>query len=464
MNASMNLLLSDVAIALNAELLGNDTIFTHVGTDSRQVKPGQLFIALKGEHFDGHDYALPALEQGAAAVMVDHALAGVTPALLVDDCYAALGQLAAYWRSRFTLPLVAITGSNGKTTVKEMLASILRAASTDDAVLATQGNLNNHIGLPLTLLQLGGQHQYAVTEMGMNHSGEISYLSKIARPDVAVITNAGSAHIGELGSVAAIARAKAEIFEGLAADGVAVINADDAFAPMWKQSAGSHKIISFGLNNSADVSASYSLYADSSLLNISTAKGEIEVSLPAPGVHNVLNALAACAAALALGVPLTKIAAGLENYAGIKGRLQSLRGINAALVIDDSYNANPASMRAAIDVLTAKSGEKILVIGDMGELGAEAIALHAEIGRYAKAPGMKQLMTLGDLIRHSSDAFGPGASHYKSAADLTAALAAQMQPTSVVLVKGSRFMGMEKIVHSISKTHESGKNENGAAH
>jgi UDP-N-acetylmuramoyl-tripeptide--D-alanyl-D-alanine ligase len=461
----MNILLSEAAIALNAALLGNDAQFTHVGTDSRQVKPGQLFIALKGEHFDGHDYALQALEQGAAAVMIDHAMPGVTPALLVTDCYAALGQLAAYWRSQFSLPLAAITGSNGKTTVKEMLASILRVASRDaDAVLATQGNLNNHIGLPLTLLKLGAQHHYAVTEMGMNHSGEISYLSQIARPDVAVITNAGYAHIGELGSVEAIAKAKAEIFVGLALDGVAVINADDVFAPMWQQAATTHKIISFGLNHPADVSATYRLNADDSLLNISTKQGNIKVNLPAPGVHNVLNALAACAAALAMGVPLTKIAAGLENYTGIKGRLQTLRGMNAALVIDDSYNANPASMQAAIDVLCAKTGEKILVVGDMGELGVDAAALHAQIGRYAKAAGINNLMTLGDLSKNTSDAFGPGASHYDSAADLTAALLAQMQPTSVVLVKGSRFMAMEQIVHSISKTHASANNENGAAH
>lgn len=467
MSMPMNLLLSEAAIALNALLIGNDAQISHVGIDSRQLKPGQLFIALKGENFDGHDFALQALQQGAAAVIVDHAMPDVTPALLVADCYAALGQLAAHWRSQFDLPLVAITGSNGKTTVKEMLAAILTEASADaDKVLATQGNLNNHIGLPLTLLKLREQHRYAVTEMGMNHSGEISYLSQIAQPDVAVINNAGYAHIGELGSIEAIAKAKAEIFTGLATDGVAVINADDVFAPLWRQSAGTHKIISFGVETPADVSATYTLHADASQLNIITAQGDVEVNLPAPGKHNVLNALAASAAALALNVPLTIIAAGLESYSGVKGRLQSLSGINAALVIDDSYNANPASMKAAIDVLSAKTGEKILVLGDMGELGTAAAALHAEIGHYAKAAGINQLMTLGNLSLHTSEAFGLGASHYISAADLTAALAAQMQPNSVVLVKGSRFMAMERIVHSISKkvNHESSKNENGAAH
>lgn len=467
MRVAMDMLLSEAAMALNAQLLGNDANYSNVGIDSRQVVPGQLFVALKGEHFDGHDYAVQALEQGAAAVIVDHVMPGVTPALLVTDCYAALGQLAAYWRSQFVLPLVAITGSNGKTTVKEMLASILRTASGDaNAVLATQGNLNNHIGLPLTLLKLRAQHRYAVAEMGMNHSGEIRYLSQIAQPDVAVITNAGYAHIGELGSVAAIAAAKAEIFVGLALAGIGIINTDDDFAPLWQQCAGPHKIISFGVDKPADVSASYILHADASLMTIRTEQGEVEVKLPAPGKHNVLNALAASAAALAMDVSLSMIAAGLENYAGVKGRLQYLTGINAALVIDDSYNANPASMKAAIDVLRAKTGDKILVLGDMGELGADAAALHAEIGQYAKAAGIHKLMALGSLSKNISDAFGLGAIHFSSMADLTTALAAQMQPSSVVLVKGSRFMAMEQIVHSISNhmTYELSKKENGAAH
>jgi UDP-N-acetylmuramoyl-tripeptide--D-alanyl-D-alanine ligase len=467
MSLAMNMLLSDAAIALNALLIGSDAHCSSVGIDSRQVTPGQLFIALKGDHFDGHNFAQQALKHGAAAVMVDHALADVSPALVVQDCYAALGQLAAHWRSQFDLPLAAITGSNGKTTVKEMLASILKLASGNaEAVLATQGNLNNHIGLPLTLLKLRAQHRYAVAEMGMNHSGEISYLSHIAKPNVAVITNAGSAHIGELGSVEAIASAKAEIFAGLSTDGMAVINADDAFAPLWKQYASTHKIISFGVENPADVTATYTMHANASQLHIITAQGEIEVYLSAPGVHNVLNALAATATAIAMDVSLANIAAGLESYVGVKGRLQSVVGINAALVIDDTYNANPASVKAAINVLSDKTGEKILVLGDMGELGSAAVALHAEIGRYAKAAGIDQLMTLGNLSLHMTDAFGLGASHYDSAAELTSSLVAKMQPTSVVLVKGSRFMAMERIVHSISNdmNHESSKTENGAAH
>ncbi|MGZ8257845.1 MAG: UDP-N-acetylmuramoyl-tripeptide--D-alanyl-D-alanine ligase [Methylotenera sp.] len=453
------MLLSEAANAIKAQLTGADTMFTSVGADSRNITPGQLFVALKGDHFDGHDFAQQAIKQGAAAVLIADETLGVEPALIVHDTYKALGDLAAYWRSQFNIPLAAITGSNGKTTVKEMLASILRtAASNPDKVLATQGNLNNHIGLPLTLLKLRAQHRYAVIEMGMNHTGEISYLSNIAKPGIALINNAGSAHIGELGSFDAIARAKGEIFEGLAADGIAVINADDVFAPLWETMAGGHKTVKFGLKNKADITAAYELQANSSLLDISTPQGSVKVQLPTPGMHNVLNALAATTAALAMGVALKAIAAGLESYAGVKGRLQHLKALNGALVIDDSYNANPMSMKVAIDVLMAKPGEKLLVLGDMGELGENEAELHAEIGRYAKAAGVDALFTLGTLSRETTNAFGAGAKHYQSPPALIADLVAQMKPTSVVLVKGSRFMAMERIANEIIT------NKNGEAH
>lgn len=451
--------LSEASTALKAQLIGADAVFTSVGADSRKITTGQLFVALKGEHFDGHDFAEQAIKQGAAAVLVSkQSLA--EPAIVVQDTYQALGELAAYWRGKFDIPLAAITGSNGKTTVKEMLASILRAVTkTPEAVLATQGNLNNHIGLPLTMLNLNAQHRYAVLEMGMNHTGEISYLTKLAKPTVALINNAGSAHIGELGSLEAIAKAKGEIFEGLADDGIAVINADDDFAPLWKTLIGQRKTISFGLKNTADVTASYELQADASVMNIKTPKGQFSTLLPTPGLHNVMNALAATSAALAMGVEFPAIAEGLQSYAGVKGRLQHLKGQNGALLIDDTYNANPLSMKAAIDVLKAKSGEKLLVLGDMGELGDDTADLHAEIGRYAKAAGVDALFTLGTLSQNMTDAFGAGAKHYQSSEALTEALKAQLQPTSVVLVKGSRFMAMERIVKEIITDRKTDKQE-----
>ena len=453
------MMLSIVAKATQAKLIGADGEFTSVGTDSRNVLPGQLFVALKGEHFDGHDFARQAIAGGAAAVLVDHEILDAIPALVVKDTYKALGELASYQRNQMNLPLVAITGSNGKTTVKEMLASILRAACQHpEQVLATQGNLNNHIGLPLTLLKLQQQHRYAVAEMGMNHSGEISYLSHIAQPNVAVINNAASAHIGELGSLEAIANAKAEIFDGLEADGVAVINADDDFAPLWKAAATSHKVISFGLKNKADVSAHYHLEASNSLIEIKMQQNKFEVKLPVPGLHNVSNALAATAAALALGITQEAIVQGLENFVGIPGRLQHLAGINGSLVIDDSYNANPGSMKAAIDVLLSQAGEKILVLGDMGEMGEGAEALHADIGCYAKAGGVNALLTVGMLSAKITQAFGSRARHYESVEDLKADLVAHMSPNTAVLVKGSRFMKMERIVKAITVSHHNQTN------
>ena len=442
--------LSEAAKAMQAQLMGTDAMFTSVGTDSRQVNKGQLFVALKGENFDGHDFASQAIEQGAAAVLVSNTNTGAEPVLVVDDTCKALGELAAYWRSKFNMPLAAITGSNGKTTVKEMIASILRAACGQaEEVLATVGNLNNHIGLPLTLLKLNAQHRYAVAEMGMNHTGEISYLSKIAKPTVALINNAGNAHIGELGSFEAIAKAKGEIFEGLAETGTAIINTDDVFAPLWLSLAGQRKVMTFGMKNKADVSANYQLHATASDIEITTPQGAIKVSLPTPGLHNVMNALAATSAALAMGVTLKDVAEGLENYAGVKGRLQQKAGLNGALVIDDTYNANPMSMKVAIDVLMAMPGEKLLVLGDMGELGDNAAEMHAEIGSYAKASGLKSLFALGEMSVDMAKAFGSGARHYATPQALTADLQKQMKQGVNVLVKGSRFMAMERVVDEI---------------
>ena len=444
------MLLSEAANAMQANLFGSDAVFSSVGTDSRGITKNQLFVALKGEHFDGHDFASHAISQGAAGVIVSNHIADVEPVLVVNDTCKALGDLAAYWRNKFSLPLAAITGSNGKTTVKEMLASILRVASNHpDEVLATLGNLNNHIGLPLTLLKLHSAHRFAVVEMGMNHTGEIGYLSKIGKPTVALINNAGNAHIGELGSFEAIANAKAEIFEGLTQEGTAVINADDEFAPLWLSLAGGHKKITFGLKNKADVTANYQLHANSSNIEINLLEQRIKVNLPTPGLHNVMNALAATATALAMGVSSKYVADGLENYAGVKSRLQIKKGIYGALVIDDSYNANPMSTKVAIDVLMAMPGEKLLVLGDMGELGESAPQMHAEIGHYAKSSGVNYLFTLGEMSRDITKAFGKGAEHYETHQSLIADLIGKMKIGTNVLVKGSRFMVMERVVNEI---------------
>jgi UDP-N-acetylmuramoyl-tripeptide--D-alanyl-D-alanine ligase len=385
----------------------------------------------------------------------------LSAALLVTDTRLALGDLAAHWRSKFAIPFAAITGSNGKTTVKEMLACILRLAADDEsAVLATRGNLNNDIGLPLTLLELRGHHRYAVVEMGMSHANEISYLSKLGRPTVALVNNATSAHLGGLGSVEAIARAKGEIFEGLTADGIAVINMDDPYASLWQSLAAPHRIMSFGLDHAADVGAQYQLHADGSDVRLQTAHGDAQFHLAVPGLHNIRNALAAATVALAMQIPLEIIASGLANFGGVKGRLQLKPGLQGALVIDDTYNANPASMKAAIDVLAARPGKKFLVLGDMGELGADAARLHAEIGDYARQAGINGLYALGDLSHAAVGSFGEGAHHYDKPETLAADVSLHMDERTVVLVKGSRFMRMERVAALIT----AGDQEQGEKH
>ncbi|MFN3396980.1 MAG: UDP-N-acetylmuramoyl-tripeptide--D-alanyl-D-alanine ligase [Sulfurimicrobium sp.] len=447
--------LSQAATALAAPMQGRDATFTGVTTDSRAINSGDLFVALRGKRFDAHDFVAQAIEQGAAAALVEQSAAikhaadwQDLPLIVVNDTRLALGKLAAYWRSRLNLKLVAITGSNGKTTVKEMLAAILREAAGEEAVLATQGNLNNDIGMPLTLLKLRARHSYAVIEMGMNHPGEIAYLSHIAHPDVAVINNAGAAHLAGLGSVEQVARAKGEIFSGLTADGVAVINADDAFAPLWKELAHGHAIIGFGLEHAAQVSATCRLAPLGSELEVTTSAGEFTAMLQVPGLHNVRNALAATAAATALGIATAAIAAGLRKFGGVKGRLQRKPGLHGALLIDDSYNANPASVEAAIAVLASQPGKKILVLGDMGELGPGACALHRELGAAARQAGVDILFAHGDLCREAAAAFGENAWFFERIEELLADLENLLAPDVTVLVKGSRFMQMERVVKS----------------
>ncbi len=443
--------LTEAAQAVGGHVTGAAPEFGAVSTDSRKVAAGDLFVALKGERFDGHDYVAQCLEQGAAAAMVSAGWAAKNPVagkplLAVEDTRLALGKLAAHWRGKFAIPFAAVTGSNGKTTVKEMLAAIARAAAGNDAVLATEGNLNNDIGLPMTLFRLGVRHRYAVIEMGMNHPGEIAYLTRLVRPKVALVNNAQPAHLEGLGSMEAVARAKGEIFEGLAADGIAVVNADDAFAPLWKQLAAPHVISTFGLEQAADVSADYHLLPEGSELALITPQGEAKLTLAVPGLHNVRNALAATAAALAMGIALEHVVAGLSGFGGVKGRLQRKPGRNGAQLIDDTYNANPASMRAAIQVLAKSPGRRIFVMGDMGELGADASKLHAEIGAAAKAAGLDALCALGELSREAVKSFGARARHFESPEALCAGLEAELAAGVTLLIKGSRFMRMERVV------------------
>ena len=444
--------LATAAQAIGARHIGPNTEFDRVTTDSRDLHRGDLFVGIRGERFDGQAFADQALLAGAAAVMVEvgaQVLTPNAPVLEVDDARLALGRLAAFWRNRFVSPLIAVTGSNGKTTVKEMLASILRQVAGESGVLATTGNMNNDIGMPLTLLRLVARHQYAAVEMGMNHLGEIAYLSRLARPTVALINNAGTAHIGELGSVDAIARAKGEIFEDLEKNGTAIINSDDAFADYWRGLLRGRAVVDFGLDQQAAVSARYELTVFASLVTFRTPREQFVATLRIPGLHNIKNALAAVACAYALDVPEAAIAAGLASYTGVKSRLQRKRHSSGALVIDDTYNANPESMQAAIAVLAAYPGRTIFVMGDMGELGDNAEAMHATIGEFAKRAGVNALFALGEMSAAAARRFGAGARHFSSVDELVGALAHGLDHGSTVLVKGSRFMRMERVVEAL---------------
>ena len=448
--------LSEAARAMAAAYTGPEAAFSTVSTDTRSAQRGDLFFALRGERFDGADFVPDALARGVAAVVVareslERLGTGRDRLMLVDDARLALGRLGAFRRSQYAEPLLALTGSNGKTTVKEMTAAILATeAGGSERVLATTGNLNNDIGVPLTLLRLAPEHRYAVVEMGMNHTGEIGYLSHLARPDAALVNNAGTAHLENLGSREAIARAKGEIFEGLKAIGTAVINADDPFANLWRDLAGSRHKILFGIDHPADVRGSAVVSDDGHTLEIDTPAGGGTIELRVPGEHNARNALAAAAGAVALGAGLESIIAGLSGYRGVKGRLQRKAARGGASLIDDTYNANPDSAKAAIAVLAAAAGTRIIVLGDMGELGATGPALHAEVGAYAKAAEIDALYALGPLSEQAARAFGAGARHFASCDEIVRAITPQLGPQVTVLIKGSRYMQMERVVAALA--------------
>ncbi|MFZ3259807.1 MAG: UDP-N-acetylmuramoyl-tripeptide--D-alanyl-D-alanine ligase [Thiobacillus sp.] len=442
--------LSEAAAMLGVPFAGTDAEVLRISTDSRSIQPGDLFIALRGEKYDGGAFAAQALQQGAAGVVLDAAQAPeLATAIRVDDTRLALGRLAAAWRRRFAIPVVAITGSNGKTTVKEMLAAILRVETDSDAaVLKTEGNLNNDIGLPLMLLRLRGTHQFAVLEMGMNHTGEIDYLTRLARPDVALVNNAMTAHVGFLGSIENIARAKGEIFNGLTDAGIAVFNADDPHAGLWREFNARRCVVDFGIRQPASLRGHCQPRDFGSTLAVTLPHACLEIALQVPGEHNAMNALAAAAAAFALDVSLRSIDVGLSGFTGVKGRLQKKPALHGSTFLDDTYNANPDSVKAALAVLAQQPGRKVLVLGDMGELGADAVAMHAQIGQAARAAGVDRLLALGDFSTETVAAFGAGAMHFERIQELLAELENELAPGTTVLVKGSRFMQMERVVQS----------------
>lgn len=451
--------LSEMADALTGQLLGADCEISGVATDSRSPCPGQLFVALQGERFDAHDYLADAVAHGAAACLVSRAdtLPPGVSAVVVADTRRALGQLAAAWRRRFPIPVVAVTGSNGKTTTKEMIAAVLKAGFGEQ-VLATQGNLNNDIGLPLTLLGLTPEHRAAVVEMGMNHPGEIAYLTRIAQPTVALVTNAQRAHLEGMGDLDGVAREKASIYEGLGPNGIALINADDAYAGLWRALNSGRQTMEFSLEHVAQVSGEAHLHGLETQLTLRAEGGSCSLNLQACGRHNASNALAAAAAGLAVGLTLPIVARGLAGFAGVKGRLQRLPGPRGSILLDDSYNANPDSVRAGIDVLAATVGRKCLVLGDMGEIGAASAQYHDEIGGYAKSMGVDRLYALGEASRQAVRNFGEGARHFKTPESLAQFLLDDLDAGTTVLVKGSRFMKMERVLAALKAlTDNAGK-------
>jgi UDP-N-acetylmuramoyl-tripeptide--D-alanyl-D-alanine ligase len=391
--------LSDLARRLGAKRVGDDAAFVRVVTDTRQLQPGDLFVALRGEHFDGHDFVLRAASLGAAGCVVARQIAGSAAQVVVPDTLRALQDYATRWRNDAQLPVVAVTGSNGKTTTKQLLAAI---AAARGPVLYTEGNLNNHIGVPLTLLRLRADHRTAVIEMGANHLGEIAQLAAIARPDIGVVTMAGDAHLEGFGSREGVARGKGELFAALEG-GVAVINADDPYAPLWRSLAQRASVLSFGVDAAADVRAErVVLTATESSFRLVTPEGHAEVRLPLPGRHNITNALAAAAAAVALAISPDAIAAGLARVQPAAGRLSWRSTREGARLLDDTYNANPSSLRAALELLATLEPPRWLVLGDMKELGADAAELHEQAGRTARQLGIDRVYTVGALAQHAA--------------------------------------------------------------
>ncbi|MBF2758821.1 MAG: UDP-N-acetylmuramoyl-tripeptide--D-alanyl-D-alanine ligase [Ectothiorhodospiraceae bacterium AqS1] len=422
-----------------------DREFLGVGIDSRTTLPRALFVALKGARFDAHDFIDEAADRKAAAALVERDLPGSRlPLLRVGDSLQALGVLASAWRDRFhDIKMVAITGSNGKTTVKEMVAAIFREVGP---VCSTRGNFNNEIGVPLTLCSLSEGQRMAVLELGANHPGEIAALTRLVRPTVGVITQCAPAHLEGFGSLDAVARAKGELIEGLPDDAVAVINADDAYARQWRERAAHRRCLSFGTGNDADIRVRH---ADSGFIALDTPSGRIELTLALEGVHNALNAAAATAVAIACRIAAGEIRRGLASMRPVAGRLERKTGVFGERIIDDSYNANPTSLNAGIEVLAARSGMRWLVLGDMAELGPDAARMHFEAGLFARERGIDRLLAIGDFGRETVRAFGAGGEHFPDRQSLIRNLRRTLPPEATVLIKGSRSMGMERVVRAL---------------
>jgi UDP-N-acetylmuramoyl-tripeptide--D-alanyl-D-alanine ligase len=448
--------LAQLTTLIAGSSMTRDAAFEGVSTDSRTVAPGALFVALRGETFDAHDFLGQVVEKKVAAVVVDRLPENFpVPAIVVPDTLVALGRIGNAWRSRFPIPVIGVTGSNGKTTVKEMIASILAAAFGVEARLATQGNLNNEIGVPLTVMRLDAIHRAAVVELGMNHPGEIARLAAIAAPTVALVNNAQREHQEFMHTVEAVARENGSVLQALPVDGAAVFPGDDEYTALWRELAGNRQVLTFGLSEACDVRAAYTPSSFGSDLAVTCDAGAFTIKLSAAGEHNVRNALAAIACALAAGIPVDAIVRGLEAFTPVNGRLQRKQAANGATVIDDSYNANPDSVRAAIDVLAQSASPRILVLGDMGEVGTQGPEFHEEIGAYAQTRGIDHVLATGELARHMT---GSGARHYQQFDDLLAALDKQLGSKSdaTVLVKGSRFMKMERVVQHLIKPQHTG--------
>ena len=440
--------LSEIASMANGELRGEDIEVTGISTDTRNLHFGDLFIALEGEKFDGHKFIDETVEQIVSGVFIHKEVMTQLPSILVEDTLAGMSRWANAWRRKVNPKLVAITGSNGKTTVKQMISNILsRVGNT----CSTKGNLNNHIGVPLTLLNLRENNEYAVIEMGANHHGEIDHLSSLAEPQVAVITNAGPAHLEGFGSVAGVAQAKGEIIHGVCEGGTVVLNADDQYLDVWLEKSKHLKVITFGFSERATIRGEIN---DDQSLSVYMNDNYININLPLPGKHNAYNALASFAVGIAFQIDINEIKFGLENADQVHGRLQLKQGMLGASIIDDTYNANPASLQAAIEVLCSQEKEPWLVLGDMGELGEDTVSIHAHMGELAKAAGVKKLFGLGELAKQAVDEFGENGFFFNKHDVLSRELLNQMNENCCILIKGSRTMHMEDVVNFLieSKT------------